>query len=136
VQPPENVPFFPTFSHDLAASFPCPSRAAGQPRSREQGCLIAPTTADIRDVMVAGPSGLLAVAPPSCRPRFENVEYRQLAYGATGLFASTRGRHRVRVNNKTRGVTTQATAAKTTIRTGTRYMLDTPICGKSGSSPE
>ena len=28
------------------------------------GCLIAPTTADIRDVMVEGPSGLLAVAPP------------------------------------------------------------------------
>ena len=28
------------------------------------GCLIAPTAADIRDVMVEGPSGLLAVAPP------------------------------------------------------------------------
>ena len=28
------------------------------------GCLVAPTTADIRDVMVNGPSGLLAVAPP------------------------------------------------------------------------
>ncbi len=27
------------------------------------GCLIAPTSADIRDVMVEGPSGLLAVAP-------------------------------------------------------------------------
>jgi phage terminase large subunit-like protein len=26
------------------------------------GCLIAPTAADIRDVMVEGPSGLLAVA--------------------------------------------------------------------------
>ena len=32
------------------------------------GCLIAPTMADIRDVMVDGPSGLLAVAPPWCRP--------------------------------------------------------------------
>ena len=27
------------------------------------GCLIAPTAADIRDVMVEGPSGLLAIAP-------------------------------------------------------------------------
>jgi hypothetical protein len=35
------------------------------------GCLIAPTTNDIRDVMVEGPSGLLAVAPPACRPRFQ-----------------------------------------------------------------
>jgi hypothetical protein len=35
------------------------------------GGLIAPTAADIRDVMVEGPSGLLAVAPPWCRPRFE-----------------------------------------------------------------
>jgi hypothetical protein len=33
------------------------------------GCLIAPTTADIRDVMVEGQSGLLAVAPHWCRPR-------------------------------------------------------------------
>jgi phage terminase large subunit-like protein len=32
------------------------------------GCLIAPTMADVRDVMVEGPSGLLAVAPPWCRP--------------------------------------------------------------------
>jgi len=36
VQPPEKVPFCPIFSHDLAASFPCPSRAAGQPRSRAE----------------------------------------------------------------------------------------------------
>ena len=40
------------------------------------GCLIAPTTADIRDVMVEGPSGLLAVAPPWCRPRFEPSKRR------------------------------------------------------------
>jgi hypothetical protein len=37
----------------------------------KSGCLIAPTAADIRDVMVEGPSGLLAVAPPWCRPRFQ-----------------------------------------------------------------
>ena len=35
------------------------------------GCLIAPTVADIRDVMVEGPSGLLTVAAPWCRPRLE-----------------------------------------------------------------
>ncbi len=40
------------------------------------GCLIAPTTADIRDVMVEGPSGLLAVAPPWCHPRFEPSKRR------------------------------------------------------------
>jgi hypothetical protein len=40
------------------------------------GCLIAPTANDIRDVMVEGPSGLLAVAPPWCRPRFEPSKRR------------------------------------------------------------
>ena len=40
------------------------------------GCLIAPTAADIRDVMVEGQSGLLAVAPPWCRPRFEPSKRR------------------------------------------------------------
>jgi hypothetical protein len=40
------------------------------------GCLIGPTGADVRDVMVEGPSGLLAVAPPWCRPRFEPSKRR------------------------------------------------------------
>ena len=40
------------------------------------GCLIAPTANDIRDVMVEGPSGLLAVAPPWMRPRFEPSKRR------------------------------------------------------------
>jgi phage terminase large subunit-like protein len=40
------------------------------------GCLIAPTAADIRDVMIEGPSGLLAVAPPWCRPVFEPSKRR------------------------------------------------------------
>jgi hypothetical protein len=40
------------------------------------GCLIAPTANDIRDVMVEGPSGLLAVAPPWFRPRFEPSKRR------------------------------------------------------------
>jgi Terminase large subunit, T4likevirus-type, N-terminal len=40
------------------------------------GALIAPTNADLRDVMIEGPSGLLAVAPPWCRPRFEPSKRR------------------------------------------------------------
>ncbi len=40
------------------------------------GALIAPTNADIRDVMLEGPSGLLSVAPPWCRPRFEPSKRR------------------------------------------------------------
>ena len=40
------------------------------------GCLIAPTAADIRDVMVEGPSGLIAIAPPWNRPRFESSKRR------------------------------------------------------------
>jgi hypothetical protein len=40
------------------------------------GCLIAPTAADIRDVMVEGPSGLLAIAPAWCRPQFESSKRR------------------------------------------------------------
>jgi hypothetical protein len=41
-----------------------------------QGCLIAPTSNDIRDVMVEGPSGLLNVAPPWLRPKFEPSKRR------------------------------------------------------------
>ncbi len=40
------------------------------------GCLIAPTAADVRDVIVEGPSGLLAVASPWCRPRYEPSKRR------------------------------------------------------------
>lgn len=40
------------------------------------GCLIAPTAADIRDVMVEGPSGILNVAPAWNRPRFEASKRR------------------------------------------------------------
>jgi len=45
-------------------------------RTMKLGCLIAPTAADIRDVMVEGPSGLLNVAPPWNRPRFESSKRR------------------------------------------------------------
>jgi len=40
------------------------------------GALIAPTAADIRDVMAEGPSGLIATAPPWCRPKFESSKRR------------------------------------------------------------
>ncbi len=40
------------------------------------GCLIAPTANDIRDVLVEGPSGLLSVAPPWNRPKFEPSKRR------------------------------------------------------------
>jgi hypothetical protein len=40
------------------------------------GMLIAPTAADIRDVMVEGPSGILAIAPPDSVPRFEPSKRR------------------------------------------------------------
>ena len=40
------------------------------------GYIIAPTAADIRDVIVEGASGLLAVASPSCQPRFESSKRR------------------------------------------------------------
>jgi Terminase large subunit, T4likevirus-type, N-terminal len=40
------------------------------------GALIAPTMNDIRDVLVEGPSGLLAIAPAEMRPRFEPSKRR------------------------------------------------------------
>jgi phage terminase large subunit-like protein len=42
----------------------------------QQGCLIAPTSNDIRDVIVEGQSGLLNVAPPWLRPKFEPSKRR------------------------------------------------------------
>ena len=53
------------------------------------GCLIAPTSSDIRDVMVEGQSGLLAVAPPWCQPRFESSKRRvQWPNGARAICLS------------------------------------------------
>jgi Terminase large subunit, T4likevirus-type, N-terminal len=54
----------------------CWIQRRAQDGTMKLGCLIAPTTADIRDVMVEGPSGLLAIAPPWCRPRFEPSKRR------------------------------------------------------------
>lgn len=52
-------------------------QAAASPGSR--GALIAPTAADVRDVMVEGESGILACAPPEFRPRYEPSK-RRLVY--------------------------------------------------------
>ena len=38
--------------------------------------LVGATAADVRDVMVEGPSGILAVCPPWCRPRYEPSKRR------------------------------------------------------------
>lgn len=38
--------------------------------------LIAPTAADARDTMVEGESGILAISPPWCRPRYEPSKRR------------------------------------------------------------
>lgn len=47
---------------------------AGDPRARV--ALIGPTSADVRDVMVMGVSGILAVCPPSDRPLYEPSKRR------------------------------------------------------------
>ncbi len=44
------------------------SKAQGEPT---RGALVARTAADVRDVLVAGESGILAVSPPSERPEYE-----------------------------------------------------------------
>jgi hypothetical protein len=54
----------------------CWIQRRAEARIMKLGCLIAPIAADIRDVMVEGPSGLIAVAPPWCRPRFESSKRR------------------------------------------------------------
>jgi predicted phage terminase large subunit-like protein len=38
--------------------------------------LVAPTAADVRDVMIEGESGLLAIAPDHCRPEYEPSKRR------------------------------------------------------------
>jgi phage terminase large subunit-like protein len=38
--------------------------------------LVAPTAADVRDVMVEGPSGILAISPPWFRPEYEPSKRR------------------------------------------------------------
>lgn len=49
--------------------------------------LVAPTAADVRDVMVEGPSGILAISPPENCPRYEPSK-RRLTW-PTGATATT-----------------------------------------------
>ena len=49
--------------------------------------LVGPTAGDVRDVMCEGPSGILAVSSPWCRPEYEPSK-RRLTW-PTGAVAST-----------------------------------------------
>jgi len=49
-------------------------QARRHPKSR--GALVARTAADVRDVMVEGESGIMAISPPSFRPRYEPSKRR------------------------------------------------------------
>lgn len=51
-------------------------RSLVEARQARRLALVAPTAADVRDVMVEGESGLLAVSPPWCRPRYEPSKRR------------------------------------------------------------
>ena len=51
-------------------------RAEVESGRRGRLALVAPTAADARDVMIEGESGLLAIAPPWCRPRYEPSKRR------------------------------------------------------------
>jgi phage terminase large subunit-like protein len=61
----------------------------GQAASAQSGriALVAATAADARDVLVEGESGILAVAPPWCRPVYESSK-RRLTW-PTGAIATT-----------------------------------------------
>lgn len=67
---------------------------AGQARSV---CLAGPTVGDVRDVMVEGPSGILATAPPGERPDYEPSK-RKLTWpnGAIGHTFSAEDPDRLR----------------------------------------
>lgn len=73
----------------------CHEQAREQPGSI--GHLVAPTAADSRDVMVKGPSGILATAPPGFRPVYEPSK-RALTWpnGSTALLFSADEPERLR----------------------------------------
>ncbi|WP_249138142.1 DNA-packaging protein [Phenylobacterium montanum] len=64
---------------------------------RQRIALIGPTTADVRDVMIEGESGLIAISPPWDRPRFEPSK-RRLTWpnGATAYCYSAQEPERLR----------------------------------------
>jgi phage terminase large subunit-like protein len=47
-----------------------------QARTHPRGALVAPTGADVRDIMVEGESGVMACAPPHFRPSYEPSKRR------------------------------------------------------------
>jgi phage terminase large subunit-like protein len=73
----------PINEHDWQLAAMVAGRGAGKTRSMAEwarkkaqgpptrGALVARTAADVRDVLVAGESGILAVCPPSERPEYE-----------------------------------------------------------------
>lgn len=62
--------------------------------------LVGATSADVRDTMVEGPSGLLAVFPPHQRPRYESSKRRvTFSNGAVGLCYSADEPERLRGPN-------------------------------------
>lgn len=54
-------------------------------RGKTNGALIGQTAADVRDTMIKGPSGILALSPPWFRPRYEPSK-RRLTW-PNGVFA-------------------------------------------------
>jgi len=66
------------------AEWVCDQAASGQ---ASRIALVAATAADARDVLVEGESGILAVAPPWCRPIYEPSK-RRLTW-PNGVIATT-----------------------------------------------
>ena len=62
------------FGKTLAINQWALAQAKAMPKSR--GALVAATEADARDVLVEGESGILNVAPPDFRPKFEPSKRR------------------------------------------------------------
>ena len=71
------------------------AQAKAMPKSR--GAMVAPTEADARDVLVEGESGLLTVAPPDFRPKYEPSR-RRLTFpnGSTARLFSAEEPNRLR----------------------------------------
>jgi phage terminase large subunit-like protein len=62
-------------------------RSLAEGASVSRIALVGPTAADVRDVMVEGPSGLLSICPNSTRPLYEPSK-RRLTWEKTGVIAT------------------------------------------------
>jgi len=62
-------------------------RAQAESGGRGRFALVGPTYADVRDVMIEGESGLLAIAPKACRPVFEISRQRLVWPNGAQAFA-------------------------------------------------